>query len=71
MQSADHLGLLVDGIFNASISADILKRQFKYDHDECAWLYETGQIIKDGDSIEFNVTAICVENEFISISGSI
>lgn len=58
--SPDHIGLLVHGVFNASIPADnIRKRELEWDEDLAAWrrLNDTDQevVVGSGSVIRFTV----------------
>ncbi|KAJ3028312.1 hypothetical protein HDV00_010471 [Rhizophlyctis rosea] len=75
--SPDHIGLLVHGVFNASIPADqIRKNEFQWDDDENCWKRPA----RDGDPetfvgpesvIRFTVAELIKANDMLTISGSL
>lgn len=67
--SDQHIGLLVHGLFNASISHDILPSTYSYDEDSRCWFNsETSGAIKIGTDITFIVDKINDANGMINIS---
>ena len=71
-QNMDHLGLLVNGVFNASVSSDQIRPAFIWNETENSWvLQETGEIIDDGTEIVFTVIGLGIQNNLLSISGAL
>jgi hypothetical protein len=70
--SSDHIGVLVLGVFNASIPADqIRKKEFKWDPASHQWSTNTEYSIRQGTPVRFSVKDILVNHEIISIVGSL
>jgi len=66
----DHIGLLVYGIFNASISEASLREQ--YTKTESGWLSKsTQENLKEEQLIEFTVTGSARSKEIVAITGTL
>jgi DNA-directed RNA polymerase I subunit RPA43 len=71
-QSPDHIGVLVHGVFNASIEADQMRGVYSWNEDEHAWVHDaTGDVVENDVELAFTVTRLIVENDILSISGSL
>ncbi|KAJ3157240.1 hypothetical protein HDU89_002652 [Geranomyces variabilis] len=76
--SSDHVGLLVHGVFNASIPADKIPRErFSFDHTTEAWIQPgDGAASKDivlgvGAVVRFTIVELTKANEMLTIGGSL
>ncbi|KAI8593273.1 hypothetical protein BDZ88DRAFT_404168 [Geranomyces variabilis] len=76
--SSDHVGLLVHGVFNASIPADKIPRErFSFDHTTEAWIQPgDGAGTKDivlgvGAVVRFTIVELTKANEMLTIGGSL
>ncbi|KAL2916138.1 hypothetical protein HK105_204229 [Polyrhizophydium stewartii] len=75
--SPDHIGLLVYGVFNASIpSSHIRLDEFAWSTDAHAWQFtsakdETLQFVASGSVIKFTVASLITANKMLAISGSL
>lgn len=68
--SPDHIGLLVSGLFNASIAATAVRSEFHYEND--GWhSRKTGSIIEIGSDVRFDVLKLHVTNGIITVDGSL
>ncbi len=55
-QSPDHIGMLIYGVFNASISASNLEHEFEWNEQEQAWKRISNGTVVDNDSqIQFTI----------------
>ena len=75
----NHVGMLVSGVFNASIPSNELPKGYEYKEEDDAWVLSDNtkhddnnemQTIEVGNKVEFRVTAIHEANGLISIQGS-
>eukprot|EP00743_Colponemidia_sp_Colp-15_P007375 GILK01007963.1.p1 GENE.GILK01007963.1~~GILK01007963.1.p1 ORF type:complete len:250 (+),score=53.32 GILK01007963.1:41-790(+) len=67
-----HLGLLVYKVFNASIDAEHIKSDFKFDETTDSWRNKkTGETLKLGQEVRFEVTKVHRSEGLLSISGSL
>lgn len=64
--SSDHIGILVHGLFNASINAENIPESLLYNDEEQAW----GDIV-NGSVISFRVDDYLVLNSCFSLVGSL
>ncbi|KAJ3190388.1 hypothetical protein HDU85_000684 [Gaertneriomyces sp. JEL0708] len=73
--SPDHIGLLVHGVFNASIPADNIRRgEFTWDEDTAGWRRTTGDVdmvVKPGSILRFTVVDLMKANEMLTLTGSL
>ncbi|TPX65379.1 hypothetical protein SpCBS45565_g05217 [Spizellomyces sp. 'palustris'] len=76
--SPDHIGLLVHGVFNASIPADQIRRkEFKWDENAAGWRRSRGadgeedMVVGPGSVIRFTVTDLTKAKEMLTIVGSL
>ncbi|KAJ3168062.1 hypothetical protein HDU87_001263 [Geranomyces variabilis] len=76
--SSDHVGLLVHGVFNASIPANkIPHERFSFDHTAEAWMQPgDGAASKDivlgvGAVVRFTISELTKANEMLTIGGSL
>ncbi|KAI8613825.1 hypothetical protein BC830DRAFT_1130311 [Chytriomyces sp. MP71] len=75
--SSDHIGLLVHGVFNASISAEhIRKTEFKYNHGSKVWTRitkgaDTADAIAPGSVVKFTIVGLPTTNNMLTIIGSL
>ncbi|KAJ3008765.1 UNVERIFIED_CONTAM: hypothetical protein HDU68_002964 [Siphonaria sp. JEL0065] len=76
--SSDHIGLLVHGVFNASIAADhIRKQEYHYNHGAKAWRRvdddgePTGEKILAGSVVKFTIIGLPTNNNMLTLSGSL
>ena len=70
--SADHVGLLLFGTFNASISADQLKESYVFDEDTNEWRdSETEDVLAYQSVIKFEVTGFETSDDLFDVRGSI
>ncbi|KAJ3175395.1 hypothetical protein HDU87_006215 [Geranomyces variabilis] len=76
--SSDHVGLLVHGVFNASIPADKIHRErLSFDHTTEAWMQPgDGAATKDivlgvGAVVRFTIVELTKANEMLTIGGSL
>lgn len=68
--SDQHIGLLVYGLFNASIPHENLPNSYTYDNDTESWFNsKSSDSIKQGSEIKFNVVKINESNGMLSIIG--
>ncbi|KAJ3051961.1 hypothetical protein HK097_007050, partial [Rhizophlyctis rosea] len=75
--SPDHIGLLVHGVFNASIPADqIRKNEFYWDEDATCWKRPARESdpetdVGPGSVVKFTVAELIKANDMLTISGSL
>ena len=70
--SADHIGMLVLGVFNASIPRNLIKPALQYDHVESKWFDEGMQtVLAAGAWLSFRVAGLTTADEVLDIKGSI
>ncbi|KAI9202985.1 uncharacterized protein BJ171DRAFT_157625 [Polychytrium aggregatum] len=71
--SSDHIGLLVHGVFNASIAADqIRKSEFRWDSKQSAWIQKSDKSVIDSNAIiRFTVLDIVRADDMFTIVGSL
>ena len=69
--SDDHIGLVVYGIFNASIGQKDIFSEFSWDWTDMSWSRAAGEMVKEGTVIKFNVKNVEVANNRIAIKGSL
>lgn len=71
-QSSDHIGLLVYGIFNASIPSAAIRDAFSWHEQEQAWVLDaTGEVVDHGCAMRLVVDKAVVEQEVLGLSGSL
>ncbi|KAI8919744.1 hypothetical protein BC831DRAFT_419087 [Entophlyctis helioformis] len=75
--SPDHIGLLVYGVFNASIpSSEIPRDEYVWDTDGMAWkvtssVDHSDLFVAPGSVVKFDVAKLVTANQMLSISGSL
>ncbi|KAI9334975.1 hypothetical protein BDR26DRAFT_866527 [Obelidium mucronatum] len=76
--SSDHIGLLVHGVFNASIAAEhIQKTEYHFNHGAKAWRRvdedgePTGEKIAAGSVVKFTIIGLPTNNNLLTLSGSL
>jgi DNA-directed RNA polymerase subunit E'/Rpb7 len=70
--SADHVGLLVNGTFNASIAASELTQGMWYDESESAWKLDDGSLaFPDASEVTFEVLSLDVVESMLDIRGAL
>ena len=71
-QSPDHLGLLLFGVFNASIPARFMDGRLRWNADKAAWCdEETGKTLSEGKEVTFTVLRLMVENDVLNVIGTL
>ncbi|KAK8793399.1 hypothetical protein WA158_004758 [Blastocystis sp. Blastoise] len=68
--TANTIGLLVYGVFNASIPEDLLSENYKYDINKEQWLYDE-DVVEVGNSIPFRVERLNETIGILNITGSV
>ncbi|ORX41799.1 hypothetical protein BCR36DRAFT_407341 [Piromyces finnis] len=72
--SADHIGLLLYGVVNASIPSDkIRKKNFKWDENSFAWKETFGERRKicNGCVMKFTIVDVLKANDMLTVIGSL
>eukprot|EP00842_Homolaphlyctis_polyrhiza_P003172 jgi/Hompol1/3856/HPOL_003374-RA len=76
--SSDHIGMLVHGVFNASIpSSEIPTDQYIWDSRALVWRFrindamETVKHVKSGTVIKFAVKSLALADRMVSITGTV
>jgi DNA-directed RNA polymerase I subunit RPA43 len=69
--SADHVGMLVMGCFNASIPSSKMKPSLKYDEEQSVWRTKGDQHLATNSLVTFDVTGFDYVDEVYYIQGSI
>jgi len=71
--SVDHIGLLVEGIFNASIASSQIAEQYEYDEEEDRWCDKDFDHphIEPGSHVKFKVVGLETLDFALSIVGSL
>ncbi|KAJ3400345.1 hypothetical protein HDU80_007065 [Chytriomyces hyalinus] len=75
--SSDHIGLLVHGVFNASIAAEhVRKTEFKFNNSTKVWNRcvdgnETADSIAPGSIVKFTVVGLPTNNNMLTLTGSL
>ena len=69
----DFIGLLVLGLFNASIPSDQIRSEFKYDHSQSAWISKKRpeHRLQVGTEVKFKVVKLMSESSIFGIVGSL
>lgn len=71
-QSPDHLGLLLYGVFNASIPARSMADKLIWNPEKYSWVEkESGNLISEGNDIAFTISDLNVENEVLNVIGTL
>lgn len=70
-QNRDYIGLLVYGVFNASIPSSQIRKEFSWHEGEEAWVHDaTGEIAEVDTELVFTISALRMENEMLTLSGA-
>jgi len=71
--SQGHIGLLVYGVFNASISSDLLSVNYSFNESGTGWIdrEDPDRAIEVGSEVSFNVKEIETVNDIITIFGTL
>eukprot|EP00698_Gefionella_okellyi_P004312 TRINITY_DN13994_c0_g1_i1.p1 TRINITY_DN13994_c0_g1~~TRINITY_DN13994_c0_g1_i1.p1 ORF type:complete len:266 (-),score=41.14 TRINITY_DN13994_c0_g1_i1:725-1474(-) len=71
--SADHIGMLVFGTFNASIPAKVIRARFRADDSGSRWVdtHDNSTVFLPGQTISFEVTKVDVADNLVSVQGSL
>ena len=71
-QSPDHLGLLLYGVFNASIPARFMDGRLRWNSDKAAWCDElSGKTLSEGKEVTFTVLRLMVEDDVLNVIGTL
>lgn len=65
----DHIGLLVFGVFNASVTKEFMPKRAQYDDAENSW--SIPDVITVGTAVQFCVTKVETVNDIMTIRGSL
>lgn len=69
--SSDHVGMLVMGVFNASIASTNMKEGYSFDEAGYSWTDGQRSILTPGSFVQFVVTSFDIADDVFSIHGSI
>ena len=69
--AGDHIGLLVSGVFNASISGDTLTEGYVFDGSRDCWVASDGGTLEEGTPVRFEVERLHEAAGLVSITGSL
>ncbi|OQR95652.1 nitroreductase family [Thraustotheca clavata] len=67
---SNHIGLLLNGVFNVSIASDEMPEGYAHSYSDDAWVNEDGATIALESEVTFQVLRVHVAHGVISIDGS-